>query len=233
MAFLELVLIRHAQSVWNQQGRMQGWGEDVLTEVGQAQAQQLANRLRADFPVPTQVYSSPLRRSHQTTEILLRPFNAISVKYVDDLKEFQNGIFEGLTWAEATALYPQLCAALETSLDWLPIPQAESLQDGRDRAQRFMQQLLTRHQNGDRIWIVTHSWLLQQLVAAILGCDRAWGISVHNTALFEFWLDQSRWHQTNQNHSQNQWNTTLWQIRHFNDCQHLNGSKISKGLDQC
>ncbi|WP_206758116.1 histidine phosphatase family protein [Oscillatoria sp. FACHB-1407] len=226
MAFLELVLIRHAQSTWNQQRRMQGWGDDALTTIGQDQAKRLAKRLQAEFQAPTHIYSSPLRRSRQTTDILLSQIEPIPVEYADELKEFQNGIFEGLTWAEAKALYPDLCASLEASLDWLPIPQAESLREGRDRARRFLQHLLTHHHNGDRIWVISHSWLLQQLIAELLGCDRSWGISICNTALFEFWLDQSRWHETNQNPSQNRWNTTLWQIRHFNDCQHLHTTEL-------
>lgn len=217
MTFLKLLLIRHAQSVWNQQGRMPGWGEDELSETGRSQSHQLAQRLRQEFQAPTHVYASPLRRSRQTAEILLQAVDGVEVQYFDDLKEFQNGIFEGLTWTEAKAAHPQLCEALENSLDWLPIPQAESLQAGRDRAHRFIKHILSQHHNGDRIWVISHSWLLQQLIAALLGGDRTWGISIHNTALFEFWFDHSRWHQLDQNRL----NTTLWQIHHFNDYRHL------------
>ncbi|NJN57054.1 MAG: histidine phosphatase family protein [Leptolyngbyaceae cyanobacterium SL_5_9] len=157
--------------------------------------------------------SATTSSSTQTQDALPK----LQVEYADELKEFQNGIFEGLTWAEAKQRYPALCDALEASPDWIQIPGAESLQDARDRARRFIQTLLTRHTEDTQIWIVTHSWILQHLIAELLGSDRSWRLHAHNTAIFEFWLDRSRWDHTNQNRL----NTDLWQIRRFNDYRHL------------
>lgn len=235
MTLLKLLFIRHAESIGNQQRRMQGWAEFELSETGKCQAKHLASRLLMEQWHPSHVYSSSLKRALQTTELLLKPFLplevdsihgatpnsesplSIAIELVEDLREFQTGIFEGLTWAEAQAAYPALCQQLETSPDWIPIPAAESLQAGRDRAKRFIQRLLDRHINGDRIWIITHDWILQQLIAELMGCDRTWGIAISPTALFEFWLDRDRWHSSDQN----RFNTTLWQIQRFNDNRHL------------
>lgn len=226
---------------------MQGHGEFELSVTGRTQAEKLAQRLLTESWWPSHVYSSPLKRAAQTTEILVNHFltaplpaavsdlidsadaspleastkpatpNKIPVSYADALKEFQNGIFQGLTWAEAQLQYPELCKTLEISLDWIQIPEAESLQEARDRAHQFIQSLLNQHQEHDQIWIVTHSWILQHLIAELLGCDRSWRLHARNTALFEFWLDHSRWNR----HDQNRFNTDLWQIRRFNDCRHL------------
>jgi 2,3-bisphosphoglycerate-dependent phosphoglycerate mutase len=243
MKLLKLLFIRHAQSIGNQQKRMQGNGEFELSPEGRRQASRLAQRLFTEGWVPTGVYSSPLKRTMQTTEILLSPFVAkplpavvgdlvdeeedddpreplsaeIPIAQSEDLREFQNGIFQGLTWAEAREQYPDLCHRLENSADWIPIPGAESLQDARDRSRRFIQSLLENHKNGDQLWVVTHSWILQHLIAELMGCDRSWRIHARNTAIFEFWIDQSRW----QRQDQNCFNTDLWQIRRFNDHQHL------------
>lgn len=141
----------------------------------------------------------------------------IPLIFAEELVEHKNGIFQGLTWAEAQAQYPDLCYRLETSLDWIPVPQAETLEDARDRTRRFVHQLIERHQNGDRVLIVTHSWLLQHLIAALLGSDRTWRLASNNTGIFEFWIERSRWHRTD--HSR--LNTDLWQIRRLNDTQHL------------
>jgi len=202
---------------------MQGQADCELSPTGQWQAEKLAKRLLAEAWCPDHVYSSPLKRARQTAQVLLNAFAKVAsvraaapLESVEALKELDNGVFQGLTWQEAQTAYPTLCRELETSLEVLPIPGAESLEQARDRARAFVQRLLQQHDNHDRIWIVTHGGILQFLVAELLGCDRTWGFSIRSTALFEFWLDCSRWHS-----DQNRWNTALWQIRRFNDTQHL------------
>lgn len=226
MEYLKLLFIRHAESVGNVQQRMQGHGESELSALGQQQADKLAQRLWKMGGSPTQIYTSPLKRAVQTIERVTaaKPMteqpaanHSSGIIYSDDLKEFQNGIFAGLTWAEARSQYPDLCAELETSSDWIAIPGAESLQDARDRAQRFIQQILTHHTSGETIWVMTHSWILQHLVAALLGCDRTWQIAASYTAIFEFWIERSRWNTVDHN----RFNSELWHIRRFNDTQHL------------
>ncbi len=159
---MKLLFIRHAQSVGNQERRMQGHGDFALSKVGEQQAEKLARRLLKSGP-PSHVYSSPLKRAAQTTQILMEHFlvaplpaavsdligveesavdelpdddlsdepKTIPVHYADETKEFQNGIFQGLTWTEARICYPQLCRKLEASPDWIQIPEAESLHDAR------------------------------------------------------------------------------------------------------
>lgn len=247
MKLLKLLFIRHAQSIGNQQKRMQGHIEFELSLQGKHQAEKLAQRLLAEAWRPSHVYSSPLKRAVQTTEILLSRFLAeplpaivsdlvdgeidspldvlanqddekkIVVEYADELKEHQNGIFAGLTWAEAKERYPDLCHQLESSSDWIQVPGAESLQDARDRSRRFIHTLLEQHTEGEQIWIITHSWIMQHLISELMGCDRSWRMHARNTALFEFWIDRSRWQRTDQN----RFNTDLWQVRRFNDHQHL------------
>lgn len=146
----------------------------------------------------------------------------IPIQLFDELKELNGGIFEGLTWSQAQVQHPALCQQLEHTLDWLPVPGSESPASGFRRAHEFWDTLFNSHvsettPSGCTLWIVTHSGILQHLIATLLGCDRTWGLSIPNTACFEFWLDGDRWHQ----HSQNRHNTALWQIRRFNDTSHL------------
>ncbi|MFQ3616197.1 MAG: histidine phosphatase family protein [Cyanobacteriota bacterium] len=229
------MFIRHAESVGNVERRMQGHADYDLTDRGRQQARQLAERLWKKGHPPSKIYSSPLKRAAQTAEILLQAGSALAqitshspaerpsnIEYVEELLEFQNGIFKGLTWEEARERYPEFCETLEASPDWIPAPGAETLQDGRDRAQRFIQRLLAQHHNGETLWIVTHGWILQHLIAAMLGSDRTWHVSIKNTAVFEFWLERSRWALPPDN--PNRWNSDLWQIRRFNDTTHLQDS---------
>ncbi|WP_347277520.1 histidine phosphatase family protein [Pseudanabaena sp. FACHB-2040] len=239
--FLQILLIRHAESEGNPEGRMVGWQPTPLTAVGRQQAAALGQRLLDLSWQPTHIYCSPLLRSKETLRGMVAKFGwalpdaaallssdedtplqplPIPLVWAEELKEYQNGVFQGLTWAEAQQNYPDLCQQLEASRDWLPIPGAETLEQGRARAVQFVEHLLNQHQNGDRIWIISHHWLLQQVLSGLLGCDRTWGFAISYTALFELWLDRQRW----QADDHNLWNSELWQVKRFNDCQHLHRS---------
>jgi broad specificity phosphatase PhoE len=230
MAVMKLLLIRHAQSLGNVEGRMEGWTSTGLSFTGKQQSVRLGQRLAKAGWQPTRIYCSPLQRATETLSEVLRGFEAERqasspssglesiIRLREDLKEYHNGILAGLTWSEAKIRYPNLCQDLEQSLDWRPIPQAETLRGGRQRAHRFLVELLTHHQNDDQIWVISHHWLMQQLIAALMGCDRTWGFAIAHTGLFEFWLDLSRWHQP----GENRLNTELWQLKRFNDCEHCN-----------
>lgn len=150
---------------------------------------------------------------------LLAPGSLVRPQFLvaADLQEFQAGILAGLTWPEAQQRYPDLCRALETSLDWVPIPAAETPHQGQQRAQAFINHLLVNHRNGDAVWVMAHQWILEHLIAALLGGDHTWQITMSNTALFEFWLDRDRWSQSGMAlHI-----SDFWQIKRFNDCPHL------------
>ncbi|MGB3613353.1 MAG: histidine phosphatase family protein [Elainellaceae cyanobacterium] len=211
---LKLLFVRHAESIGNAQGRMVGQYHDPLTPRGQDQAQQLAFRLQRY--VPTCIYASPLQRAAETADILRRSLGALTpITYLDELQEFQNGIFSGLTWAEAQERYPDFCQQLITNRDWISIPEAETLQSGRDRAERVVNQLLT-HRSGELVWVVSHHWILQHVVSVLLGCDRTWEFPLDHTGLVEVWLDRDRWAMPEQ-----KLNSALWHVHRFNDVAHL------------
>jgi probable phosphoglycerate mutase len=232
MPFLKLLLVRHGQSIGNVEGRMEGCQPGKLTPLGHQQSMQLGQRLASEGWHPTHIYCSPLRRAQATLEAMLTGFAARideiagnggsshhtdsplpTVRFVDGLKENSHGIFEGLTWAEAQTRYADLCHILMTSMDWQPIPQAESPRAGRQRAATFVEQLLAQHRNGQQVLVISHYWILQHILAVLMGCDRTWGIPAANAAIFELWLDCDRWFSTDEN----RFNSELWQLKRFND----------------
>lgn len=249
MTVLKLLLVRHAQSVGNTEGRMEGCSSTDLTPLGMQQSLHLGQHLAATHWWPTHIYCSPLTRATATLagvmqglkpsalvspnplpefghlaaiaadppSVNLPSGQAIPLELRDDLKEYDAGILTGLTWAEASKQHPDLCHQLETSLDWQPIPQAETLEQGHTRAEGAINHLLCQHANGDRVLVISHHWLLQHMIARLLGSDRVWGLPISNTACFEFWLDSDRW----LNSGVNRLNTELWQIKRFNDVTHL------------
>ncbi|NJM99292.1 MAG: histidine phosphatase family protein [Phormidesmis sp. RL_2_1] len=235
MRYLKILLIRHALSIGNLQGRMEGQMEGAaatgLSPTGRQQAEQLSQTLieAGSSSLPTHLYSSPLLRAAQTTAVLLTHLQHINhpVQHylAHDLREVHPGIFQGLTWAEAQIRYPELCGQLLSSLTWQPVPEAESLAATRARASAWVKHILQTHRGGETIWAVSHGGILQQIISVMLGCDRTWKMPIDHTAIFEFWLaatppstaQPASW----QPLANDQFNPEYWHIRRFNDCSHL------------
>jgi broad specificity phosphatase PhoE len=222
---MQVMLIRHAESMGNREYRIQGQDDCALSVQGVEQAHSLGNMLASSSWKPTHIYSSPLQRALHTAEIL-RDYWATRecvppVEQVSALTEIKNGVLEGLTWAEAQIRYPELCSQLMNSTQWFPIPGAESLAECRDRAQTVVQGWLQTHTQADRLWVISHGGFMQHLISTLMECHRSWGIPIPPTALFEIELDHQQWHTADQN----RWNTHLWRIRRFNDLEHLKVSQ--------
>ena len=222
---MRMLLIRHAESIANREGRMSGSPlhhlaqtdlTDELTGEGATQAQRLGRSLAEVSWKPTHVYSSPFQRCTATATLLRAEQSSppsIPLILDDRLREIENGILAGLTWPEARSRYPDLCQALESSLNWIPIPEAESPLDCHDRARSMIQDLHDRHGNhpDDRLWLISHGGILPYVIAAILGSDRTWGMNIPNLACFEFSSSNPR-----EEWSAQEWhNTARWQIHRF------------------
>ena len=91
---LELWLVRHGETVWNLEGRVQGRSDPPLSEVGRVQAGKLAPRLaRTAFSA---VYSSGLARTDETARLVLP---GASVVMDSRLRELDFGVWEGELWS--------------------------------------------------------------------------------------------------------------------------------------
>ena len=89
---MKLYIVRHGQTIWNKERRMQGWMDSPLTEEGIEGAIKLGKRLEnVDFDM---VYSSPLGRTQATTKHILGAKKS-PIVLLDDLKEINLGGWEG------------------------------------------------------------------------------------------------------------------------------------------
>ena len=98
-----LLLARHGETEWNRVGRWQGWADPPLNDTGWAQAHDLAAQLRGT-PFDA-VYSSDLRRAHETALVLAEP-HGLEVVTDPDLREIDVGAWSGLTRAEIAERFP-------------------------------------------------------------------------------------------------------------------------------
>ena len=98
-----ILLARHGETDWNRENRWQGWADPPLNDAGRAQARALAEQLQ-ETPFDA-VYSSDLRRAHETAEIVAAP-HGVPVISDPGLREIDVGSWSGLTHAEIEERFP-------------------------------------------------------------------------------------------------------------------------------
>lgn len=99
-----LILVRHGETDWNREGRLQG-GQDIpLNDLGRKQAAEAAGRLRTLAPgfATLDFIGSPMHRARETMDILRAELGLAPGAYrLDDrLKELTFGSWEGFTWRD-------------------------------------------------------------------------------------------------------------------------------------
>jgi broad specificity phosphatase PhoE len=99
-----LVLVRHGETDWNRDGRVQGHTDVPLNDTGRQQARAVADLL-AEQPLSA-AYSSDLARALETATIVAGPLG-LEVVALEGLREKHFGSWEGLTGDEVRARYPQ------------------------------------------------------------------------------------------------------------------------------
>lgn len=101
-----LFVVRHGQTDWNVQGRLQGSSDIPLNDAGRAQAAAAAATLGLALRQGFTLVSSPLSRARETAEILVASLGQGEVELDDRLVERSYGVWEGLASAERAARYP-------------------------------------------------------------------------------------------------------------------------------
>lgn len=158
---LELWLVRHGQTDWNLDGRIQGQSDVPLNDAGHAQAQALAQEL-ADKTF-TAVYSSDLERARVTAEILAAP-HGLPVQIDARLREINQGEWEGLNLKDIRERYDWEYRHNQAySPDFRP-PGGESAREVADRVQAAIEDIYKKYPHG-AVLVVSHG-----LAAATVAC---------------------------------------------------------------
>jgi broad specificity phosphatase PhoE len=101
----DLYLVRHGETDWNRQRRIQGLTDIPLNDTGRAQAR-LTGMLLTRRPI-TRVYASPLGRARETAEIIARELGLAEPELHDAFVERNYGAAEGLGFHEIDVRYPE------------------------------------------------------------------------------------------------------------------------------
>lgn len=163
---LRVWLVRHGESTWNAEGRLQGWADPPLTDVGRWQAGRVAEKL-SRVPLLA-LYTSPLQRALDTASAIGA---AVGLEPLCDerLKEVGVGEATGVNWEEITTRWPHLEVLAQRGEFVVPhIPGAESVASFCGRVADFAAMLCAQHAEGD-VAVVSHGGTLRAYLGRLLG----------------------------------------------------------------
>jgi probable phosphoglycerate mutase len=155
-AATRLVLIRHGETDWNAQSRIQGHIDIGLSERGRQQAQALAGCLRGE--ALSAIYASDLGRARQTA-LPLALDQGLELRLDPRLRERGFGLFEGSTYTEAKANWPNEYAIWQRRDPGHAVPGGESYLEARARVLQCLEEIVRRHAD-QPVAVVTHGGVL-------------------------------------------------------------------------
>lgn len=186
-----IVLVRHGETTWNREQRVQGWAPAPLTDRGREQAGQLGAALTERYDID-RILSSDLYRAEETVEILLEYFDA-PVTFESAWRERDVGIYQGIPRDEMSDRFPQ--HSLETAGREAAHRRPESgerLVDVRTRVIERWETMLAECESGETILIVTHGGPISLLLGHLKDLDIVEAIleqSQGNCSITEFEFD--------------------------------------------
>lgn len=162
-----LLIVRHAESAYNDQNRIQGHHDSGLTFRGQSQAQALGKRLKS-FKIDM-IYSSDLGRAYATTQAITK-HTKLPIRRDPMLREIHLGDWEGMTPEEVDRLYDKGYQKWLKKPTSVRIPKSESIPHFRKRVTGRVKQI-ARSNRGKNILIVTHGGVITALLSEWLKAD--------------------------------------------------------------
>ncbi|HEY8069853.1 MAG TPA: histidine phosphatase family protein [Burkholderiales bacterium] len=200
-----LCVVRHGETAWNAEHRVQGQLDVPLNVIGLAQAAAAAKVLaREKFDA---IYSSDLSRARQTA----RPTaNLLSLEVLLEkgLRERHYGIFERLTYAEVKTRFPEDYARFEAREPDYAFQTGESLKDFSVRSIAVISKIAKEHE-GQSVLVFTHGGVLDKLYRFVTGLP----LSAHR----EFGIPNAGLNRV-------ELTPTGWQVRSWADVAHLDNA---------
>lgn len=165
-----VLLVRHGETTWNRDRRVQGWAESALTDRGHEQAAALAGALDERYD-PDRLVVSDLRRTRETAEHLARA-TGLSPRFDPAWRERDFGQLQGMDYEELFVGHPQY--AVSESGHWAALerpPDGESLLETRRRVLGAWADLLSTADEDDTVVVVSHGGPLYLVLGAVKRLD--------------------------------------------------------------
>ncbi len=160
----QLLLIRHGENDYTRKGKLAGWTPGVhLNDVGQAQAQALAEKL-AHAPIKA-IYSSPLERAIETA-LPLAKAKGLTIHKRSDVGEVRYGEWTGKSLKALART--KLWQVVQKQPSAMQFPDGETLRDVQSRAVNEIEKIVAAHPK-DMVAIFSHGDIIKLVLAHYLG----------------------------------------------------------------
>ena len=159
------LIVRHGETRWNAENRVQGHTDVGLSARGVQQAEALRDRLTTwDIHA---AYSSDLLRAMDTARTILQGRDA-TISPSPEIREFAFGRWEGLTGAQIKETDPVMFDDWRLRSETFAPPGGESVLDLADRVRRFLARVKGAHGDGEAVLVAGHGGCLTILITCLL-----------------------------------------------------------------
>jgi len=189
---VRICFIRHGETDWNVEKRIQGQTDIPLNETGHNQALAMAfNAAHYNFNA---IYSSDLSRAYKTAEMIAAR-RGLDIKTVPQLRERHYGVFQGITADEGEKNFPQAFVHYKARDLHYDFESGESLNNFAGRVSVAIDDL-TRHHSGQVIAVISHAGVLDVVYRKATGrpLHTPRDFVIPNCALNWFRIDGQGWH---------------------------------------
>lgn len=187
-----VLLLRHGETDWNVERRIQGWGPVPLNRQGREQAGLAGEHIANTYDID-RVVTSDLRRTHETAELVA---DRLAIDPVPDRawRERDFGVYQGLPYDDAFERHPEFDATRGiVALDATP-ERGESMRDMVDRVLDGWTDLLADAHQDETVLVVTHGGPIYVVLGHIRDGDIVTAIAAghqSNCALNELQVDET------------------------------------------
>jgi len=184
---LKLILVRHGETYWNEERRIQGGDSDIeLNDTGLEQARKLAAFLRNESIAA--ILSSPLKRAIATAEVIAS-HHQLPIEIPQGLRELKVGELEGMSVSKLGTTFSQFLIQWWQDRGAKDLPNGESLVDLQQRAWKVIESLLEKHKDGTVV-VVSHYFVILAIILKALNlpldCFTKFKVDPGGVSILEF-----------------------------------------------
>ncbi len=186
----QIFLVRHGETEWNASEVFRGQADVLLNKNGIKQAQLLGEYLSRKKI--NAVYTSPLKRALKTAEAIAAR-QSLEINVAPALIDMNFGKWQGLPASQVKQHYGKVYEIWLKTPERALIPAGESLEDVKNRAWPFLEEIVAKHA-GQNVILVSHRVVLKVLICALLKIGNAgfYNIRVDTAGITRFELDNNR-----------------------------------------